>query len=94
MYASEVKKETVERQYNYVISSIEKYMGLESRIEPRTSIDITSVCDDTIDLLLMEGFDILKITYANKIVRYEVSWQNSVDGEKGKIKFVNVNEEW
>ena len=42
----------------------------------------------------MEGFDILKITYANNIVRYEVSWQNSVDGEKGEIKFVNVNEEW
>lgn len=94
MYASEVKKETVERQYNYVISSIEKYMGLESRIEPRIPIDITSICDDTIDLLLMEGFDILKITYANNIVRYEVSWQNSVDGEKGEIKFVNVNEEW
>lgn len=90
MYASEVKKETVERQYNYVISSIEEYMGLESRIP----IDIASVCDDTIDLLLMEGFDILKITYANNIVRYEVSWQNSVDGEKGEIKFVNVNEEW
>ena len=92
MYASEVKKETVERQYNYVISSIEKYMGLESRIEPRILIDITSICDETIDLLLMDGFDILRITYDNNIVRYELSWQNSVDGEKGMIKYLNVSE--
>lgn len=92
MYASEVKKETVERQYNYVMSSIEKYMGLESRIEPRILIDITSICDETIDLLLMDGFDILRITYDNNIVRYELSWQNSVDGEKGMIKYLNVSE--
>lgn len=95
MYASEVKKETVERQYNYVMSSIEKYMGLESRIEPRILIDIT-LCDDTIDILLTDGFDVIKITADDsdeKVIIYEISWKNSVEGKKGEFKHVNISEE-
>lgn len=92
MYASEVKKETVERQYNYVMSLIEKYEGLESII----TIDLSSVCKETIYLLLMDGFDVIKITADDseeKVIIYEISWKNSVEGKKGEFKHVNISEE-
>ncbi len=96
MYASEVKKETVERQYNYVMSIIGKYMENEKDVESEVPVDIFTLCDDTIDILLTDGFDVIKITADDsdeKVIIYEISWKNSVEGKKGESKHVNISEE-
>ena len=91
MYASEVKKVTVERQYDYVMSIIGEYMENEDR-EAKIFVDITTLCDDTIDMLLTDGFDVTKITADEKVIIYEISWENSVEDKKGEFKHVNINE--
>ena len=91
MYASEVKKVTVERQYDYVMSIIEEYFESEN-IEAKILVDISTLCDDTIDMLLTDGFDVTKITEDEKVIIYEISWENSVEDKKGEFKHVNINE--
>ncbi|CDC79814.1 unknown [Clostridium sp. CAG:465] len=91
MYASEVKKVTVERQYDYVMSIIEEYFESEN-IEAKILVDISTLCDDTIDMLLTDGFDVTKITADEKVIIYEISWENSVEDKKGEFKHVNINE--
>lgn len=91
MYASEVKKVTVERQYDYVMRLIEKYMENED-VESKIPVDVCTLCDDTIDMLLTDGFDVTKITADEKVIIYEISWENSVEDKKGEFKHVNINE--
>lgn len=94
MYASEVKKVTVERQYNYVMSIIGKYMENDD-VESKIPVDIFTLCDDTIDILLTDGFDVIKITDDDndgKVIMYEISWENSVEDKKGEFKHVNISE--
>lgn len=91
MYASEVKKVTVERQYDYVMSIIGEYMENEDR-EAKIFVDITTLCDDTIDMLLTDGFDVTKITADEKVIIYEISWENSVEDKKGEFKHINMSE--
>ena len=91
MYASEVKKVTVEGQYDYEMSIIGEYMENEDR-EAKIFVDITTLCDDTIDMLLTDGFDVTKITADEKVIIYEISWENSVEDKKGEFKHVNLNE--
>ena len=91
MYASEVKKVTVERQYDYVMRLIEKYMENED-VESKIPVDVCTLCDDTIDILLTDGFDVTKITEDEKVIIYEISWENSVEDKKGEFKHVNISE--
>jgi hypothetical protein len=94
MYASEVKKVTVERQYDYVMRLIEKYMGNED-VESKIPVDVCTLCDDTIDILLTDGFDVIKITDDDndgKAIMYEISWENSAENKKGEFKHVNISE--
>lgn len=91
MYASEVKKVTVERKYDYVMRLIEKYMENED-VESKIPVDVCTLCDDTIDILLTDGFDVTKITEDEKVIIYEISWENSVEDKKGELKHVNINE--
>lgn len=92
MYASEVKKVTVERQYDYVMSIIGEYMENDD-VESKIPVDIFTLCDDTIDILLTDGFDVTKITADDgKVIMYEISWENSVEDKKGEFKHVNIRE--
>lgn len=94
MYASEVKKVTVERQYDYVMSIIGEYFESEN-IEAKILVDISTLCDDTIDILLTDGFDVIKITDDDndgKAIMYEISWENSAENKKGEFKHVNISE--
>ena len=94
MYASEVKKVTVERQYDYVMRLIEKYMENED-VESKIPVDVCTLCDDTIDILLTDGFDVIKITDDDndgKAIMYEISWENSAENKKGEFKHVNISE--
>lgn len=94
MYASEVKKVTVERQYDYVMRLIEKYMENED-VESKIPVDVCTLCDDTIDILLTDGFDVIKITDDDndgKAIMYEISWENSAENKKGEFKHINMSE--
>ena len=83
MYAIDVKNTTIERQYNHIMGLIEEFIN-GKEIDAKLYIEDLSLCDETIELLLMDGYDITVIFVDDMIknILYEISWQNSIDGKK------------
>lgn len=92
MYAIDVKNTTIERQYNHIMGLIEEFINGKD-IDAKLYIEDLSLCDETIELLLMDGYDITLI-FADDMIKnilYEISWQNSIDGKKGERKYLALN---
>lgn len=92
MYAIDVKNTTIERQYNHIMGLIEEFIN-GKEIDAKLYIEDLSLCDETIELLLMDGYDITLIFVDDMIknILYEISWQNSIDGKKGEKKYLDLN---
>lgn len=92
MYAIDVKNTTIERQYNHIMGLIEEFIN-GKEIDAKLYIEDLSLCDETIELLLMDGYDITVIFVDDMIknILYEISWQNSIDGKKGERKYLDLN---
>lgn len=94
MYAWDAKDRTVEKQYDHIMDMIEEYLNDVNNNDTKISVVSFSICDDTIELILLAGFDVIIKTNEedSEILGYEISWENACEGRKGEIKYVNVDE--
>ena len=98
MNAAIAKQKTIEIQYNAIKKKIDEYLENEC-LDTKVPIDMMLVIlDETIDLILLDGFDVIITTKEyndqKKPVLYEVSWEKAVDGKEGRIKYVSVEDEF
>ncbi len=97
MNAAIAKQKTIEIQYDAIKKKIDEY--LENKwAYAKLPINMMFVpLDETIDLILLDGFDVIITTKEDndqkKPVLYEVSWENAVDGKEGRIKYVSAEDE-
>lgn len=92
MYACDIKQKIIENQYNFVMEKINEYINSDGR-EVKIPLGIKSPCDDTIELLLLEGYDIIATTHNEELdfILYEISWEKAFDGKKGELKKINLD---
>lgn len=97
MNAAIAKQKTIEIQYDAIKKKIDEYLE-NKRVYAKLPINMMFVpLDETIELILLDGFDVIITTKEDndqkKPVLYEVSWENAVDGKEGRIKYVSVEDE-
>ena len=98
MNAAIAKQKTIEIQYDAIKKKIDEHLENEC-VDAKVSIDMMLVpLDETIELILLDGFDVIITTKEDndqkKPVLYEVSWKNAVYGKEGRIKYVSVEDEF
>lgn len=98
MNAAIAKQKTIEIQYDAIKKKIDEYLENEW-CYAKLPINMMFVpLDETIELILLDGFDVIITTKEDndqkKPVLYEVSWENAVDGKKGRIKYVSVEDDF